>query len=140
MAEYVADKGLEGSGPAKVINGIAPPGFRFALYALFGVIATAGVTIAVTEGKTTDALVNGGGLVLMLGLAFLDSKSQEGQVSSARMVMDNPELGKDVYNDENVAKIDNVGVNTGEYSVMGADDGSPKIQTAADLFGSLDDP
>jgi len=54
---------LEGSGPAKVINGIAPPGFRFALYALFGVIATAGVTIAVTEGKTTDALVNGESIV-----------------------------------------------------------------------------
>ena len=53
--------------------------------------------------------------------------------------MDNEDLGKDLYNDENVAKIDNVGIRAaGSSSDVAAIDGragATKIQTAADLFG-----
>ena len=60
MAEYIADKGLEGSGPIKVVNSIAPPGFRIALYVLFGIVGVAGFGIAVQQGSFGDAAVNGG--------------------------------------------------------------------------------
>ena len=59
IAAYVADKGLEGSGPMSVVNKIAPSGFRFGLYALFGIIGAAGVAISATQGDFLDSGVNG---------------------------------------------------------------------------------
>lgn len=59
-----------------VVNKIVPSGFRYALYAIFGVSCGAGVAIAGSQGKSSDLVVNGVGLVAVLGAAVLDAKSQ----------------------------------------------------------------
>jgi|AntAceMinimDraft_5_1070358.scaffolds.fasta_scaffold30275_1 hypothetical protein len=59
-----------------VVNKIVPSGFRYALYAIFGVACGAGVAIAGSQGKPNDLAVNGVGLLAVLGAAVLDAKNQ----------------------------------------------------------------
>ena len=52
--------------------------------------------------------------------------------------MNNEDLAKDLYSDDNTALVDNVGVTAAANdAVIGASSGA-KIQTAADLFGNIE--
>ena len=141
QASYVAEKGLEGTGPMSVVNKIVPSGFRIALYALFGIAGAAGVGIAVTQNHPNDAVINGGGLMLVAGLAFFDVKSQSDQVDATMTSMSNDQLAKDLYSDDNVAIIDNVsgGATLQEPGGLASDGGDgSRIKTAAELFGEVE--
>jgi len=134
IAAYVADKGLEGSGPMSVVNKIAPSGFRFSLYALFGVIGAAGVGIAVSQGNLGDAGINGIVLIFAAGAAFFDAQNQGDQVEATKAAMDNESLAKDLYSDENTAQVVAAGAVDDIGTSRDAGAGS-RIMTAADLLG-----
>ena len=127
-AAFVAGKGLEGSGPIVVVNKLAPIGFRYALYGLFSIVGVAGVAIAVTQGNPQDALLNGAGLFVAVGLAFLDISSQGAQIEATKEVMKNENLASGIYAEEEVAANDG---GDGKYP---SSEQEPRIQTAADLF------
>ena len=91
------NKSLEGSGPLVVVNKFLPAGFRYALYGLFGIVGGAGVGIAASQGKMDDVALNGVGLVLAVGFAFLDVSASKGQVEEAKAVMRNENLALGTY-------------------------------------------
>lgn len=135
-AAYVAGKGLEGSGPLVVVNKFLPAGFRYALYGLFGIVGGAGVGIAASQGKMDDVALNGVGLVLAVGFAFLDVSASKGQVEEAKAVMRNENLALGTYAEDD-SQESKSGAD-GDDGASTSDSGS-RIQTAADLFGSDDD-
>jgi len=137
VASYIADKGLEGSGPMSVVSKFLPPPFRIALYALFSIVGLAGVVIAATQGNAGDIGINAIGLVLTATLAFFDLRNKDDQVGAARAAMDNENLAKDMYADkENSAMIEAPPAPLIDDSLS---NGGGRIQTAADLFGSQDE-
>ena len=141
-AAYVAGKGLEGSGPLVVVNKFLPAGFRYAIYGLFGIVGGAGVAIATSQGKMDDAVLNGGGLVVALGLAALDISSQNSQIEVTKAVMKNENLASGMWKEEETEGTAAGGAakGGGGDSNSADSDAEPKrIQTAADLFGDATD-
>lgn len=94
-------------------------------------MGTAGLAIALSQGKFQDSAVNAGGLLVAGLLAALDFKSQNDQVSSARASMENDKLGKGLYSD--VPSVEN----QPESSPIPAPASPPRIQTAAELLRDM---
>lgn len=128
VVAYIADKGLEGDGPLGVVNKIVPPGFRIALYVLFGIVGGAGVVVDVLLEKPADGLIDAVGLAVAVALFIFDRSLTQGQVEATKSAMAEDRLGKGVWKDAG-------SMESGEAAELMREDGADGMVTATEVFG-----
>lgn len=104
---------------------------QIAIYALFGVVGTAGVGIAAIQGNTDDIKVNALVLGCVIIASILDKRNQDDQMTSAKASMENEKLALNLYIDGGTGKKEDLQPRQETVKFE-------RIQTAADLIAQQD--